>query len=303
MGFKKITPEDYPFLKRFFKNQRYELCAYSLASILAWSNESYQPYAAVKGDCLIICAEFTFRPENRHLILPVSPVRSHSPEELQDIALNLGFDCYRFIPQGYIEEHGRHLIESFFDLEEQTEYADYIYLTADIAGLKGNKYSKKRNLINQFKRHYVDKSRVRIETISPAVAAECIDFLEKWCAEHNCEMDQDEDLACEKQAAISTIENIRPLEVSGILLRVDGVVSAFGIASHLTDSMGVLHFEKAFTGIKGLYQFFDNACAKRLFKGYKYLNKESDMNIPGLAKAKKSYYPVKMVKSYKLTVK
>jgi hypothetical protein len=91
--------------------------------------------------------------------------------------------------------------------------------------------------------------------------------------------------------------------LNGILIRVDGVVSAFGIASHLTDNMGVLHFEKAFASMKGLYQYFDRECARRLFGNYTYINKESDMGIPGLAKAKKSYHPVMRVKSYKLIAK
>ena len=83
----------------------------------------------------------------------------------------------------------------------------------------------------------------------------------------------------------------------------DGEINAFGIASRLTENMGVLHFEKAFASKKGLYQYFDRECARRLFKGCSYINKESDMNVPGLAKAKKSYHPVMTVKSYILTVR
>jgi hypothetical protein len=81
------------------------------------------------------------------------------------------------------------------------------------------------------------------------------------------------------------------------------VVSAFGISSILTDNMGVLNFEKAYHHIKGLYQFLDNECSKRLFKGYKYINKESDMNLPNLAQSKKSYNPVMKVKSHRLTMR
>ena len=89
----------------------------------------------------------------------------------------------------------------------------------------------------------------------------------------------------------------------GLLLRIDNAVSAFGIAGHLTETTGALHFEKAYAGVKGLYQYFDNLCAKHLFNGYQYINKESDMGIPGIAKAKRSYHPVRIVKSYRLTVK
>jgi signal transduction histidine kinase len=114
---------------------------------------------------------------------------------------------------------------------------------------------------------------------------------------------QNADLKDENQAAINTIENIDLFELDGILLRIDGEINAFGIASRLTENMGVLHFEKAFASKKGLYQYFDRECARRFFKGCSYINKESDMNVPGLAKAKKSYHPVMTVKSYMLTVR
>lgn len=67
--------------------------------------------------------------------------------------------------------------------------------------------------------------------------------------------------------------------------------------------MATLNFEKAFSGIKGLYQYLDNECAKKLFKGFRYINKESDMNLPNLAEAKQSYHPLFRVKSFSLTLR
>jgi len=303
MNAKQILPSDYPKLKNFFESQKYGLCAYSLASIIVWNNNVYEPYGTIDGDAFISWAEFTTRKEDRHLILPVSPVREFTPEELRDLALKLGFTKYCFVPDEYLTHYSKHSVKDLFDIEEQKGFADYIYFAQDLASLRGNRYSKKRNLIKQFQRDYTERDRVKVEKITSSVASECLDFLEKWCEERDCDANPEEDLACEKQAAINTIENIDILEVNGILVRVDNEISAFGIASHLKSDMGVLHFEKAFSGIKGLYQYFDNLCAKRLFNGYKYINKESDMNIPGLAKAKKSYHPALMVKSYSLTLK
>ena len=75
------------------------------------------------------------------------------------------------------------------------------------------------------------------------------------------------------------------------------------MGSYLTDDMGVLNFEKAFSRMKGLYQYFDNQCARRLFDDYRYINKESDMGEANLAKAKKSYHPATMIRSYELTLR
>lgn len=303
MKFKPIVPSDFPKLNKFFQRQRYRLCAYSLPSIIAWNSAEFQPYAAVDGKSLIVSSEFATRMENRHLILPVSPSKDYPPLQLHDLAVKLKFDKYWFVPEDYLLQYDKALVESFFEVKEQKDFKDYIYATDDLAQLKGNKYSRKRNLIHQFERSHVDKDRVTIEKMVPAFLSECIDFLEKWCEERNCDIDENEALFCEKQAAINTIENIDLFELDGILLRIDGEINAFGIASRLTESIGVLHFEKAFASKKGLYQYFDRECARRLFKGCSYINKESDMNVPGLAKTKKSYHPVMTVKSYMLTVR
>lgn len=303
MKFKPIVPSDFPKLKKFFQRQRYRLCAYSLPSIIAWNSAEFQPYAAVDGKSLIVSGEFAARIENRHLMLPVSPSKDYPPKQLHDLAVKLKFDKYWFVPKDYLQQYGKALVESFFEVKEQKDFEDYIYAVDDLALLKGNKYSGKRNLIHQFERSYINRGRVTIEKIVPSFSSECIEFLEKWCEERNCDMDENETLFCERQAAVNTIENIDLFELDGILLRIDGKINAFGIASRLTESMGVLHFEKAFAGIKGLYQYFDRECARRLFKGYSYINKESDMNVPGLARAKKSYHPLMTVKSYILTVR
>jgi hypothetical protein len=297
---KPLKPSDYHHLKRFVKSQSNKLAAYSLPSIIVWSNDIYQPFYAVEDNTLIFCTESTKHPENRHLILPFSPGQEFSPRYLHNLAIRLGFTEYWFIPEDHIERHGRPEVESYFEVIEQREYEDYVFLAKDLTQLKGRRYAKKRNLIHQFTRAYLETGRVEVEKISPRNAGDCLDFLEKWCEDYHCESDQEENLACEKKAAINMLNNIELLEVDGLLVRFDGLVSAFGVRIHLTDNMAVLIFEKAFSHIKGLYQFLDCECARQLFTGYEYINKESDMGIDGLAQAKQSYHPIMRLKSYRL---
>ena len=303
MKFKALLPKDYHYLKSFFRNLRYKLCAYSLPSVIAWCNLEYQPYWAVVDGSLIIRVEFTTKTENRHLLLPVNPIKEYNPQELRNLAVELGFHAFWNVPGEYFKKYGRACIEAVFKVSEQKALNDYIYLAEDLTTLKGNKYAKKRNLINQFKRNYLNNGNVTVEKMTSSAKSECLIFLDKWCDDRGCDIDEDVNLACEKQALVNTIENMDLLEVNGLILRIENEIRAFGMASHLTDDMGVLYFEKALTKIKGLYQYFDNLCAKRLLAGYKYINKESDMSLPGLAKAKKSYHPVMMIKSYKLELR
>lgn len=302
MNFKKLLPSDYSKLKKFFVHQQYELSAYSLTSIIAWSTEFFHPRGAVDGDTLFVGAEFTKTPDRRHLIMPISINSEYSPEKLYRIAADNGYNQFFFVPENYVSSYGVDYLSSFFVISEQSAFRDYVYLTSDLAKLDGNKYSKKRNLINQFCREFVARKHVTAEPITKDVANECIDFLEEWCEERKCDKESDRELYCEKRAAINTIENIDLLGVDSLLLRIDGKVSAFGMASRLTPHMGIFHFEKAFSKIKGLYQYFDNLCAIKLFRKYTYINKESDMDIPGLAKAKRSYHPVMMIKSFRLVL-
>ncbi|WP_155309164.1 DUF2156 domain-containing protein [Desulfosarcina ovata] len=303
MNFSQLTPPDYVKYRHYFENQRYEICAYSLSSAICWSNQEYQPFGAEYEDAFIVAAEFKTLKRNRHLLLPVAPRREVPPDELVRVAKFAGHTEFWFVPEDYVTRFGQAEVAHYFDVKHQAAYDDYVYLAEDLAGLKGNRYSKKRNLINQFNRDYVDRGRVTIDPITADNTEECLIFLEEWCRERDCDADEQTDLACEKQAAINTLVNYDAFDLKGILLRIDGEVRAFGISAPLTPDMATLQYEKALGSIKGLYQYFDNACARMLFNGYTYLNKESDMGIPGLTKAKKSYHPHKMVRAVRLILK
>lgn len=303
MNFEPMTFADFPRYKKYFENQKYGLCSYSLASILAWQTDALVATAAVEDEKLIVGCEIKTGIKNRHLMLPISPENHVTPKYLHALVKRTGFNAVWDVPDQYLDRFGRDEIERWFRIENHAAFDDYVYLKEDLAFLKGNRYAKKRNLIRQFIREYESKDRVVVEPITRASAGECLEFLERWCLERECDEDSESDLACEKIAAINTINNLELFELNGLLLRIDGNVSAFGIAAHLTNQMAALQYEKAFTHIKGMYQYFDSMCAKLLFADYKYINKESDMGMPGLAKAKKSYHPVMMVKSYKLILK
>jgi hypothetical protein len=303
MNFKPLTLSDYDAVKFFFTEQPYNLCIYSPASLIAWSNRIYMNRYLITGGTLFVAGEAQDRPQDRHLILPLSNDRIYSPEELHRLARKLGFAQYWYAPGDYLDSLDHSELEAHFIMEEQSGFADYVYLAEDLAGLKGNRFSKKRNLIHQFFREYIRKNRVVIEAIHEINAPECQQFLEIWCEEYACEVDQESNLACEKEALITMLQNMDHLESVGILIRIDGAVCALGIGSRLNGTMATFNFEKAFSRFKGLYQYLDNECAKRLFKGYRYINKESDMNLPNLAEAKQSYHPVSRIKSFALILR
>jgi hypothetical protein len=303
MNFKTITVSDYGTIKAFFAQNPYNLSIYSPASLIAWSNQMQTARYGIFNGKLLISGELAEHPDERYLILPVSAVAPRSAAVLHTLARELGFERYWYVPGDFLETLNRSELNDLFILEEQTQYEDYIYLTEDLTCLKGNKFSKKRNLIHQFSREYLNRNRVMMQTILAEHVEECLDFLENWCERHICDVDQEFDLACEKKAMSITLKNLELFESMGILIRIDGKIAALGIGSRLNRTTATLNFEKAFSDIKGLYQYLDNECAKRLFSEYKYVNKESDMNIPNLAESKQSYNPILRIKSFALLLR
>jgi hypothetical protein len=73
----------------------------------------------------------------------------------------------------------------------------------------------------------------------------------KHGAGSDCDADDQVDLSCEKQAAINTLNHFDQFDLKGILLRIDGQVSAFGISAPLTRDMAALQYEKAFRQHQG----------------------------------------------------
>ncbi|HPL62260.1 MAG TPA: phosphatidylglycerol lysyltransferase domain-containing protein [Syntrophales bacterium] len=303
MDIKPIRIEEYGRLKKYFSGRRFRLSAYSLASIVAWSNSISETYYTEESNRLIISCRFRKRPQDNYLLLPIGSGRAETPHELAELAGRAGCRTYSFVPEDYINLYGRERISDFFSVELQPHFSEYLYETSALAALKGNRFREKRNWINRFSRDYIGRGRVAVEDVSPGSAGECIDFLEEWCSRFPCTPEENESLYCEKQAALVSLKNLDELELRAIQIRIDGRIRAFGVASYLSDEVGVLSFEKALVEIKGLYQFLDRECARRLFPDHPLINKESDMGLPGLAKSKKSYHPVGMVNSYSLTLK
>ncbi len=304
MTFKPLETGDCALLKPFFARQAYDLSPYSLLSLMTWNGHLYRTFWRIEGASAILSFHSDHDPGDRYLVLPVPPPDELGVKHLVRLAEDAGIPCFWFAPDDWVERIGRSALETRFRLTEQPEYMDYIYRTADLATLKGNRYIRKRNLINQFEKAYVNRGRVAVEPIGRVNARECLIFLDEWCRlRGDCDPSGEDMLACERRAVIAALENLEALEGIGILVRIDGAVCAFGIASRLNGAMATLNFEKAFPSVRGLYQYLDRECARLLFAGFEFINKESDMGLADLAKSKESYDPVRRLRSWRLDLR
>ena len=143
---------------------------------------------------------------------------------------------------------------------------------------------------------------MEVEALTPANNAACLSLLDRWAhdPEAGAHLDM---LNCERKAIVNGLRHFDLLGLNGVLVKVDGEITGFAFGSRLSDGVFVLNFEKALDNIKGLYQFLDSELARRPPHQHSFINKESDLCKPGLAKTKESYYPAFRTKSYTLTLK
>jgi len=93
------------------------------------------------------------------------------------------------------------------------------------------------------------------------------------------------------------------LSVQGAVIVVGGRVGAFTIGEHLNRDTVVIHIEKADPDIPGLYQLINQQFCKNMEEEITYVNREQDLGIDGLRKAKLSYYPDHFVEKYRIRLK
>ena len=79
---------------------------------------------------------------------------------------------------------------------------------------------------------------------------------------------------------------------------VDNKLEAFTIGELINPNMALVHIEKANPNIRGLYQYINQQFILNEFPEVEFVNREEDLGIPGLRKAKLSYHPVRFVEKY-----
>lgn len=184
---------------------------------------------------------------------------------------------------------------SKFSFVRSPENQDYIYLSEDLATLAGKKFHAKRNHISKFYRTY---SNTRFEVIHGSNIKDALTVVHGWCNENGIyEADN-----YEVRAINEAFENMESFNMSGAVLYVEDKPVAMTLGSEISQNVYDVNFEKALREYDGVYAVINNEFAKTLTK-YKYINREEDMGLEGLRKAKLSYNPVIVLDRYNAQIK
>jgi hypothetical protein len=186
----------------------------------------------------------------------------------------------------------------YFNYENDRDNYDYIYNSQDLIELAGRKYHSKKNHVNSFRKHYADYQYLPLTT---EWTDKCIVNIIEWCRKRGCT--KGDSLDCEKNAIIEALTHFTTLGFQGGLITLDDKVEAFTFGEAINNDTAVIHVEKGNPDIKGIYAVINQEFCRENWQQFTYINREEDMGIEGLRKAKESYQPVKMIEKLNVTVK
>lgn len=289
LSFQPIELEHKSIIQQYAAQANYRNCDFSFANLYCWKSKFKTSFVEIDGFLLLsfICEDglpcFMMPIGNGNLTAILHKMINDANEK-----------SYRFRIHAVTEDMYAQLHEALPDkllFREYRDFFEYIYLTEDLIRLSGKKYQSKRNHANRFER---ENSHFQIEQISADNKHDCLQIYEQWVEEyhkHNAE----ENLNFERQAVITALEHFQILDLSGILIRVGEQAVAFSYGAPLNNDTFCVHAEKAISGLNGTYAFVNRTFATMIAKDYRYLNREEDLGIESLRKAKLSYHPFELL--------
>lgn len=188
-----------------------------------------------------------------------------------------------------------------FKYIEERDLFDYIYDAESLRTLAGRKNQKKRNHINYFLKEY--ENRFEYKLLSEENFNECLELMKAWTTSKE-EQDEFDDGIDDELIGIKKIFNNYSIlkdrvKVAGIYI--DDKLEAFTIGELLNKNMALIHIEKANPDIRGLYPYINQQFILNEFSDVEFVNREEDLGIEGLRKAKLSYHPLRFVEKYTVT--
>ena len=296
MKFKDINIDSIKELQPYFEIVDYEACEYCFTTLYMWQHV-YKTGYFIGDDFAVIMAEYE---GNSFSILPLAK-KDKLPQVIDYIIKHFEDNnrkiCFRGITKDVVETL-KNLYPEKFEYIEERDLFDYIYDGESLRTLAGRKNQKKRNHINAFLKDY--EGRYSYKLLNEEDFDDCLKLLKDWASnkEENNEFDEgidDESIGIRK--IFNNYKYLRDkLKVAGIY--VDGKLEAFTMGELINPNMALIHIEKANPNIRGLYPYINQQFILNEFENVEFVNREEDLGIPGLRKAKLSYHPVKFVEKY-----
>ena len=286
LQFQRIQLSDKPVFDRFLEGNNYRSSDFCFTNLYCWQ-EKFKTQFAVQDDWLFI--RFQDKHGRNSYLKPIGK------GNLADAIKILKGDCLsrdcifqlRGLTRQMCEEVEAALPGEFsFSLNRSV--SDYIYTSEKLIHLAGKKLQSKRNHINRFKSE--NQWQYHSLTGNPGMLAECKKMLAEWMEKDDRE-ERDPSLVFDDIATNTMLDNFEHFGLRGGMICADGKLVAFSLGSPLTADTFDVHVEKAFSEMNGAYTIINQQFVEHEASEFIYINREEDMGLESLRKAKLSYQP------------
>ena len=293
LEFRDIELSDKEWINSILSKSDFMGCEYSFANNMAWRRLGNTKICRYQ-DFYICCSFYDDEPiftfpagegNYRDLI-----------KELKEYATALGYPLVISAVNNESLAMFNEIFPNEFTFEKDEDSFDYIYNAKDLIELQGKKYHQKRNHLANFY-----NNNWSFEPLNKDNQDECIELS---AVSYNEKQSYDDISSVSEQFAINTFfNNFDVLGLKGGVIRVDGKVIAFSIGEKINSNTFCVHIEKAIPEIRGAYVAINNEFAKYAASDCTFINREEDLGIEGLRKAKRSYNPCFLLEKSIITFK
>ena len=278
--YQKISLEDRINFKKHYTKYPPPHSDYVFTTMISW-HEYVKYYYTIFENSLLIMTKFK---DNIQFRPPFGTYSHELNKKVMQLALKEGGK----MPYGMIPSSTKNnLLQKYPTAEfvSHRDYYDYVYLTNDLAELAGKPYSKIRNRLNKFKKN----NEYTVDMITEDNFDEVRAFLRRWCLWKDCE--SDELLEHERRAILYAMDHFYELNLLGNFVSINNQIEAMSVFEQISPNTIIVHFEKGSPDYDGIYKLINWETAKHIQHQSTYINREGDMGVPGLRKAKLSYRP------------
>ena len=283
LNFRPLLPEDTPLLRMYLDRTPDLSCEFSPSCLIMWGQAQI---AECEGFLVPLVTYGDFRCYLRPIggsdfvhILP------HLIEDSRERGIPFRMNGITAPVRAYLEQTQN------FIYTTNRDYYDYVFRVETLASLSGRKLQAKRNHINRFVSEHPNWIS---EPITRENLPECRAMTEIWYENHYANGSKPEDFAGERKAIAIAFDNFDTFGFDGLLIRDEGRVIAFSMGMPLNATTFDVNFEKAYAAIDGAYAIINREFSRMVQQKYPhilYLDREDDMGLEGLRKAKLSYNP------------
>lgn len=299
----RITIADRALLEEYLNGYEYKTSGLSFSAQYMWRDINKFSWDII-GDYMCICGVSHLELEDGIILPfmfpPLTRTGEYNEEALRETIFKAKelFDkeghpfSLRLVPVHLMDIIKKAVPEMSWK-DDRPNY-DYIYRTQDLIDLKGREYHGKKNHLNFFKKNF----EYEYVEMTSAMADDAMRFIDEFNKRKDVPAHEMELLKMEEMAMKDVFENLEAVGYSAGAIMIDDKIEAIAVGGKLGNKMVTEHVEKANVDFRGLYQAINNEFCKNVASWAKYINREEDMGIPNLRKAKLSYRPARLLEKY-----